>query len=192
MIDTLLDLGADINIQDNEKNSALHLGVYTSDTHLIKKLIIRGCNKNLKNINDLKAYDLAVNMSKLDIAEILKAKSFKEKFCFFKDELGELKRKRYDIVLLSFLGCITMLVLCFYITTMKAIFGEIPEKENRMPEMKDLFRCADTKCVFETTVTTIVLVFDVLVYAKLIINIYFHCNKIYERKGSPTTSLIVY
>ena len=184
MLEVLLDLGADINIQDNEGNTGLHLAVYSSDSRMIKKLLIRGANKHLTNYNDNTAYEMAVNMNKGEMANILKTKSFKEEYCMFDEELDQLKPKRYDIVMLFYFALVTLIdilvYLCFFI------------KDENEIIIKQYIKCYSNECSIENSITLILILFCLIFNFKLIMNIYCHCNKIYEAKGLPLTSLTVY
>lgn len=186
MIETLLDLGADINIQDNEKNTVLHLAVYSSDTNMIKKLLIRGANKYLKNDNNLTAFEMAVNMNKVEIAAILKKKTFTEQYFCFEEELSELKPKRNDIVMLIYFGIIALIDFSTFLSFLM---------KNEVYDANDskiyLIICFTNECVLESLVTDIVLLLSIFFYIKLIINMYCHCNKIYEAKGHKSILLTV-
>lgn len=182
MIDTLLDIGADINIKDNDNNTALHLAVYSSDTNIIKKLLIRGADKHLSNNNSLTPYQLSININKIEISEILKTKNCKEKYFYFEEELVGLKQTRYDIALLSFFGMITLIIFIFCIGTMS---------ELESVKINELFECFSEECVFENCFTVILMVYNLAFYTKMLINMYSSCKRIYEPKGVENTSLIV-
>ena len=48
-MDLLIDLGANINCEDNKKKTALHFAVNSGSLKCVKKLLIRGANKLIKN-----------------------------------------------------------------------------------------------------------------------------------------------
>ena len=55
----MLDLGANINAKDNEDNNCLHYEINSNNPNLLKKLLIRGANKEEKNIKNETPLDLA-------------------------------------------------------------------------------------------------------------------------------------
>lgn len=54
----LIELGADINIQGEGQNTALHLAVRFDDYRVVRRLIIRGVDKNVVNDEGNKAVDM--------------------------------------------------------------------------------------------------------------------------------------
>lgn len=96
VIDLLLDLGADINARDCNDKSVLIYGVYSGSVRLIKKLLLRGANKFMKDDTGKTAYQFAIENRKYNIAELLKTKNvFKKMFCNSL-ELSSIKGIRND------------------------------------------------------------------------------------------------
>jgi len=74
-VDILLDLGANINAVDNDGNNCLHYAVRSKNESLLKKLLVRGADKNIRNKNGLLPYDMAIDNRDKNIADILSAKN---------------------------------------------------------------------------------------------------------------------
>jgi palmitoyltransferase len=74
-VDILLDLGANINAVDNDGNNCLHYAVNSKNISLLKKLLVRGADKNIRNKKGQLPYDLAINNGYKNIADILSAKN---------------------------------------------------------------------------------------------------------------------
>jgi ankyrin repeat protein len=101
VIDLLLDLKADINKIDNDGNSPLHYAVNSNCQRTIKKLLIRGANKKIKNLEGKTAYDLAKDTNHSGVAGLLEIKSFYKKYICMENELTEFKKTRNDRLLYS-------------------------------------------------------------------------------------------
>ena len=74
-VDILLDLGANINAVDNDGNNCLHYAVNSKNESLLKKLLVRGADKNIRNKKGQLPYDLALENRYENIADILSAKN---------------------------------------------------------------------------------------------------------------------
>ncbi|XP_030751414.1 uncharacterized protein LOC115878948 [Sitophilus oryzae] len=72
--DTITDLvhkGADINVQDENKDTPLHLAVENGATHLVHLLLSLGADVNIGNIQNRTVLQVALEKSFIDIANIL-------------------------------------------------------------------------------------------------------------------------
>ena len=74
-VDLLLDLGANINAVDNEGNNCLHYAANSNNVSLVKKLLVRGADKTLRNNKNQLPIDLARENNSVTITEILSAKN---------------------------------------------------------------------------------------------------------------------
>ena len=99
-IDLLLDLGADFNAVDVDGKSVLSYAVCSGSTRTVKKLLIRGADKSIKEIEGKTPYDLAKEKNNQDMCDLLRKKSMFEKICSV--EIGSIKGIRHDYELLNF------------------------------------------------------------------------------------------
>ena len=74
-VDLLLDLGANINARDNEGNNCLHYAVLSNNSSLVKKLLVRGADKNITNDKHQLPIDLAIENNYGKMKDILSAKN---------------------------------------------------------------------------------------------------------------------
>ena len=74
-IDLLLDLGANINAEDNVGNNCLHFAIKLNDTTLLKKLLIRGADKTKVNKEGESPLDLAKKNNFGKMVDILSTKN---------------------------------------------------------------------------------------------------------------------
>jgi hypothetical protein len=110
-----LDLGADINAIDDEGNTSLHYAIKSGCIKTIKKLILRGVKKEIKNKENLTAYNLAVQYNQNKIAEKLKTLTFIDKFCLMRTELMQFKYTYNDIYIIITYGIFFILKLIYLI-----------------------------------------------------------------------------
>lgn len=82
----LLSLGMDPNIKDKKGNTALHYAVKHSHARIIKKLLQKGADRNIKNNSNKSPEKLAKN--KPEILEIFRKKGICEKL-FFRPEINQ-------------------------------------------------------------------------------------------------------
>lgn len=75
-VDLLLDLGANINAVDKEGNNCLHYAVISNNPSLLKKLLVRGADKTLKNHKGELPLDIAKQNNFKTVSDILSAKNF--------------------------------------------------------------------------------------------------------------------
>ena len=99
-IDLLLDLGSDFNAVDVDGKSVLSYAVCSGSTRTVKKLLIRGADKSIKEIEGKTPYDLAKEKNNQDMCDLLRKKSICEKICSV--EIGSIKGIRHDYELLNF------------------------------------------------------------------------------------------
>jgi Ankyrin repeats (many copies)/Ankyrin repeats (3 copies) len=71
MVNYLIDMGANINLQDFEGKTALMIAINDSSVTMVKKLLAAGSEKNLKDVNDNTALDLAIDRKNRYIAGLL-------------------------------------------------------------------------------------------------------------------------
>ncbi|MBN8828950.1 MAG: ankyrin repeat domain-containing protein [Sphingobacteriia bacterium] len=78
VIKLLLDKGADINIQDDSGNTALHIAVYENNPGIMKFLLDRGANPYISNSDSAAPIHLAIdkNYQGKEFIEILCKKNF--------------------------------------------------------------------------------------------------------------------
>ena len=107
-VDLLLDLGANINALDNEGNNCLHYAVNSKNPNLLKKLLIRGADKTIKNQKNETPLDLAVQYKYTQLINILQAKnSFISNPCSNDHEIVGLRSSHNNItlfVIILFMG----------------------------------------------------------------------------------------
>jgi ankyrin repeat protein len=107
-VDILLDLGANINAEDNDGNNCLHYAVNSNNPNLLKKLLIRGADKTKKNNKNETPLDLARQNNYENLIKILSAKnSFITNPCSNEHEIVGLKSSHNNItlfVIILFMG----------------------------------------------------------------------------------------
>ena len=107
-VDLLLDLGANINAIDIEGNNCLHYAVNSNNPNLLKKLLVRGADKTVKNNKGQLPLDIAKENNCRTIAAILSAKnSFIQNPCSDNHEITGLRSRHNNItlfVLILFMG----------------------------------------------------------------------------------------
>ena len=107
-VDLLLDLGANINALDNEGNNCLHYAVNSNNPNLVKKLLIRGADKTIKNQKGETPYDLAVKNNFRKLISILETKNcFITNPCSDEHEIAGLRSSHNNIalfVIILFMG----------------------------------------------------------------------------------------
>ena len=124
----LLNLGADINAKDDEGNTCLHFAINSGCVGTIKKLIIRGVDKSIKRLDNLTAFDLALQNNEFKISQILKKISFFERYLCMKTELTPFSYTRNDIILLLIFTSLVIFKLIYVIK----IFGNFEELTNSL------------------------------------------------------------
>ena len=99
-VDLLLDLGANINALDKEGNNCLHYAVNSNNANLIKKLLIRGADKTIKNQKSETPLDLAILNNYNEIISILSARNrFLNNPCSNEHEIVGLRGSHNNIAL---------------------------------------------------------------------------------------------
>ena len=107
-VDLLLDLGANINAVDNEGNNCLHYAVEGNNINLLKKLLVRGADKTIRNKENQLPIDLAIRKNNHEIVDILSAKaSIFQNPCKTNHEITGLRSSHNNItlfVIILFMG----------------------------------------------------------------------------------------
>ena len=107
-VDLLLDLGANINAVDNDGNNCLHYAVNSNNITLVKKLLVRGADKTIRNNRNQLPLDLAILNNSKTITDILSAKnSIIQNPCSKNQEITGLRSNHNNItlfVLILFMG----------------------------------------------------------------------------------------
>ena len=120
-VDILLDLGANINAVDNEGNSCLHHTANSNNLSLLKKLLIRGADKTIKNNEEKSPLDIAQENNFKTVVEILSANnSLIQKPCNKYHEISEIRSNHnnlnlFVIILLMGFGKWIYLSRLFYV-----------------------------------------------------------------------------
>ena len=120
-VELLLDLQADINAVDKDGKSVLTYAVYSSNIKLIKKLLIRGANKDIKDLEGKTPYYYANEQNKNEIANLLKNYNYYDnikKYIFCKNndfEIQQLQKYRYDFEIIIYLLLYLILIIIFSI-----------------------------------------------------------------------------
>ena len=124
VIDLLLDLGANIKAVDSDGNTCLHYAVKSESIRAVKKLLVRGANKNVKNKEGKTPFDVALDLKKDELYDILKNFTLKEK-CFSKiDEIKPIKGGRNNILLLLTVIFLLLFKFCYMIRIMGYKMGK--------------------------------------------------------------------
>ena len=170
----LIDLGADINSQNNNGKTALHFAVRNNDERMIKHLLIRGADKYLKDKDDNNPYNLAVILKHENLINILYHKNFCQKI-FCGGELGELPRRVNMILFISYL----IINIMIYITIFIRFFVTVNDIEIDLPnfsvtlkkkfQINEILTCVDEKCISEITFLFTFLIIDLILLSFFIL-----------------------
>ena len=190
LLNILLDLGANINSQDNKGFTSLHYAVMNNDERMVKHLLIRGADKFIKDKNNRNPYNLAVELNHHNIMNLLVHKNICRKI-FCGGEIGKLSGKRsmilFIICLLFFIIIKILLFLRFYFVLNgfefninffsyngnDHSFGTIFKDKNQF-EFNDVLNCFEKNCYTEIISFFIFLIVDIIL---LIDFIYIKCSK---------------
>lgn len=124
VIDLLLDLGANIKAVDSDGNTCLHYAVKSESIRAVKKLLVRGANKNVKNKEGKTPFDVALDLKKDELYDILKNFTLKEKCCSKIDEIKPIKGGRNNILLLLTVIFLLLFKFCYMIRIMGYKMGK--------------------------------------------------------------------
>ena len=108
----LLSLGVDPNIKDRKGNTALHYAVKHSHIRIIKKLLQKDADRNIKNNNNKTPVMLAKN--KPEILEIFRKKGICEKL-FFSPEINQKDINSIQNIIFFIIFHIIVNLLVFFI-----------------------------------------------------------------------------
>ena len=183
-VDLLLDLGANINAKDNEGNNCLHYAVNSNNPNLLKKLLIRGANKEEKNLKEQTPLDLARLNNSEKIIKILSAKnSIISNPCSNEHEIVGLRSSHNNItlfVIILFMGLgkwiylsriyylkegrlkMDVVPFIYEIETVKEIclHGNYGNYENCTIDNNTIYRYAQNKMVVRTNLTDLKDIFE--------------------------------
>ena len=195
IMNLLLDLGANINIQDKKGYTPLHYAVINNDERMIKHLLIRGSNKKIKDENNLTPYNLSSILGDNNMAKILYHKNCCQKqFCG--EEIGPIsKRNNMKIILIGLMVSIIIkisIIIRFY-CVLNDVFIDFTiltsfnndnnnysfnnstnEQDSKELDLNDFFSCVDSNCQFEVGIIFFSLFIDFLLLLNFFI---FKCSK---------------
>ena len=95
MVGLLLDLGASIDLFDNEKKTPLFYATMSFNLRTVKKLLINGANKYLKDNQNKIAFNYAID---LNIKETLRKKSLIDIMFKCKIDIGSIKNQKKHVL----------------------------------------------------------------------------------------------
>ncbi len=121
VMDLLLDLGVNINSVDKDGNTCLHYAVMSNSPRVVKKLLVRGANRELKNIKGQTPEMLARENKFDNIAEILEMKGFCRKCFLGADDVTAIKGNKNNLLML-FLIMFLLLLKLIYICNIGYIY----------------------------------------------------------------------
>jgi hypothetical protein len=106
----------------------------------VKKLILRGANKKIRNNLSLTPYDLSVNLQYKEIERILRTRSCFRKYICLSTELSEFKIKRNDRYLVLIMLFIILTKSYFMVSLLIYLFtaNHAAEKES---VINDVIHC---------------------------------------------------
>jgi ankyrin repeat protein len=122
-IDLLLDLGADINARDVDGATCLHYSINRRCLKTVKKLVMRGADKNILKNDGKSAYDLAIESDNFEIAKILRPKNCLKKYFIMENDIEPLKSNRNYLYLLIFYIIITVIKI-IYVFEIDSLFNQ--------------------------------------------------------------------
>jgi palmitoyltransferase len=81
-VNFLVTWGADLNLQDSDtKVTALHLATMQGNTRIVRKLLVKGIDRTIKDIQGKSALDLAVENEQKIIATMI-VRTMTITYCF--------------------------------------------------------------------------------------------------------------
>ena len=176
---SLIDLGADINSQNDNGRTCLHFAVLNNDERMVKHLLIRGVNKYIKDNKNITPYTLAVLTKNEKLAKLLYHKNFCQKI-FCGGELGKISGKSSMICLILFLVfhiCFKFVIFIRFFMVLNDIdlnLSKFSMSLYKKYELNQLLTCFDDKCISEMTVFGICFIIDLILLINFII---FKCSK---------------
>ena len=205
IMDLLLNLGADINYRDKKGYTPLHYAVLSENEIIIKKLIIRGANKFIKDNNNMFPYDLCEINGNNHLKNLLFRQNCLKRIFIGDKIMPILKNNKskfknfYNYFLISFnlflisIKSIILFVLYLYLNSKSinslnfAKFNNTKENENlsKIDSLNDFFTCINDNCKIEFSIIIISFIIDILLFEFLMV---FKCfsNKIYLEKKSSS------
>ena len=176
---SLIDLGANINSQNDKSKTCLHLAVLNNDEKMVKHLLIRGIDKNIKDDNNINAYNLAVILKHENLIKILKHKNICQKI-FCGDELGKLSGKSSMISMVCFL-VLHIVIKFFIIIRFFVVLNKVDLNLSKFSlniekkyDLNEFLTCLEKKCICEITLFSTSLIIDLFLFIFFII---FKCSK---------------
>ena len=208
LMNLLLDLGANINIQDKKGYTPLHYAVLNNDERMIKHLLIRGADKKVKDENNLTPYNLSFILGDKNLAKILYHKNCCQSY-FCREEIGPIsKRNNMKILFIGLIFSIIIkisIIIRFYFVLNDIfidfsilasfnndnyIFNRLNNEENSKElHLNDFFYCFDDNCKIEVGILFFSLFIDFLLLLNVII---FKCcsKNIFIPKQNKSLSIL--
>jgi ankyrin repeat protein len=178
VIDLLLDLGANIKAVDSEGNSVLHYAVQSKSERVVKKLLVRGAKKNIRNYKGKIPYDIAMELNLSDIALILKNFTLMEKFFSKNEEIKPIKGGRNNLLLLLTVIFILLFKFCYLVRIMGYMI-----KKNQLffyPLMSELVTSKFRYNIYNDSGMNYTYFFDVIYYHNLSTQFSTNINDCFE------------
>jgi len=94
----LLSFNIPLDSQNKEGLTALHLATLSENSKIVKKLVQRGANINIKDSKNRTAFDLAVEKNKVQIVEMLKEVEGCQ-LCICHNPVQKTDRSNFNVVL---------------------------------------------------------------------------------------------
>lgn len=163
-VETIIDLGGDINAVDHMQMTPLHIAVTKLNTRIAKKLILNGASKDIKNSNNKSAYDLSLTSNHPILTEILAKKSLYQLLFKCEIEYTSLKNTRKDHVIII----IILFVLCIQLSFYTIIHTSKPQRNEESYCLMSSANCIGEMIlfslgiVFELGILCILLLFSIL------------------------------
>lgn len=108
----LTSLGAEINAQDIEGHTPLHLAVLSANTRVVRLLLLKGAERNIKNNIEKNAIDIAKDNQSNDLIDMLKPEGILEK-CGYRPLLKPYKKTSlpFYVVIILIISCLVANIL---------------------------------------------------------------------------------
>lgn len=151
----------------------------------VKKLILRGIKKDVKRLDHLTAYDLALLNSENKLAEKIRPLNFFDKYFLMRSELTEFKYTNNDIYLILIFSVLFILKLIYLLRLFNFEVDQEKISKCRIMDIED--------CVFDYVFFIFTAISSFLDILLVLIVFYFICflKKIHKNKKIEEKNLIV-